>query len=719
MAKLPPVHQVKLYGGKRCSRIAVALPRNEAVAIAGDDGIVRITGVRRNENATREIYAHNGRIGGVVELERDFVASCGIDGMLRVWKLNDIRRPRDEHNLRSLDGLTTMCALRPSRIMVGTGSGQLILYRFDIYAQRLLPLGRVTNAHERRINNIHVHRDLFVTASNDQTAALWTVSNCDRVAVFPHKERVFSVAIGEHHVAAGVLDRVFLYHNRGPDFPLVTVLTTNCGVVWRMLPIAKDKIMYTGNDCLNFSTIESKNLVAQVKTSAVHVLDANVLPDGRVVYAGNNGENCGIIELGRNLAEDLRTYLHGDDPPSSCISDPRIGRMGRQVKIPNDVKVEDRGRPFSRNECRDPRLRGREHPDNDGNRMNYNERRNEHERRGYNDHYQYRQVNGNCNRQHDGPYRRGYDDRYQNNRNSSYGGSKNEHEREGLDGSNEYRQKTEKANESNGGQQHTRTLTIMKPLAPSKTESRNEKLTCIEGPADASKKSKDATEPGEIKDEQPNEEGVKRESNEQRDPLPNGGANGVAIKNEPSSASAVEKEPSERGSAVKREDTEGSSVVSSQKPSGGDCETDPSSDMSRANQGASSPQKSQSVESNHAANSSEDSLEAELDRWRMKGVSKQVAEGLETKGLAGMMAAFMLRYRTSWKNKYEPLRNCLYEFFDENFLMVDDIVGDQAICSDELSNNVIEALKSDQRIGAKMGLVKGVQRFLEAVKKRS
>lgn len=112
----------------------------------------------------------------------------------------------------------------------------------------------------------------------------------------------------------------------------------------------------------------------------------------------------------------------------------------------------------------------------------------------------------------------------------------------------------------------------------------------------------------------------------------------------------------------------------------------------------------------------EDAAVRVMRDWSAKGVSASVVRVLEAPELASMMASFMLRYRETWKSKFDGLRSCLHTFFDDNFLTGEDIVGKERVKTEDLYEGIIGALEKDSSIGAKMGLKNGVLRLLETLR---
>ncbi len=686
MHKVPPLRNIPLRASRHCTRFAVALPLNEAVATGEDNGTLRITSVRRGEDAHLDIPAHDGRMGGIAEVTNGYICTCGLDGMLQLWKLRDTRRPRDRHKLKSVRGLTSICAIRPGRIIVGTGIGHLILFQFNCDTERMEPLGRVQMAHDSRINHIHSYRDYFITASNDNTAALWNSADCERIKVFTHSDRSFSVCIGQHHVVIGSLRALHLYENKAPNFPFLMSIPVDFDVVWRALPYSKDMIMFTGDETFNFFSLKSKALIARVGTNTAHVLDVGVLRDGRVVYAGNSGQHCGILELHKAFAQGLREYVYGNDSPSPNVTGSAVTGIGRPMANPSRGVGDKRANDYAHIQSRDPRLRYRQHNSHGEGPGNASQ-----SRAGY----EQRQSSGGERKSAD--YHRGTPEKLPRRRPSDE--ENNIYHRNKYEGGNrpkEQRQQTELDHNQNHGRNSRNGpgQQIPPPVVPASNLS---KATTSEAKPIPTIDLTESTcnpvvkKPRISTNLNKTSEPAAKKSDDVLRPTQLATDMNTVTKSE-----VKQETPSVTSKSVELTSSEDSSPVVVPL----ECKENIST-LAQPDQ--------------PARISTADLSETALKHWEEQGVSREVATNLEPRELAAMMAAFMLRYRLSWKEKFEPLKECLADFFDDNFITADDIVGALPISVAELTSNIIEALKKDKRIGAKMGLLNGVERFLKAI----
>lgn len=111
-----------------------------------------------------------------------------------------------------------------------------------------------------------------------------------------------------------------------------------------------------------------------------------------------------------------------------------------------------------------------------------------------------------------------------------------------------------------------------------------------------------------------------------------------------------------------------------------------------------------------------DGAVAKMAKWGKVGVKRVTVSAMNPPELAEAMAAYMLRYRTQWVNRFSPLKDCLHQFFDEDCLIGEDLVNTKPEDAEQMERKIVAALEDDEKVGAKYGLVRGVARFLRELR---
>jgi WD domain, G-beta repeat len=306
-----PTGVVELAGHGENERVncIVALPGGDRVATASSDGKVRVftvaTGALRHE-----LDAHNGGIWGraLAALGDDIIVSGGgaaVDGKVVTWNAATGERVGEA---AAGSGVFALAALDGGRFVAGTTAGDVVFYTHH-GGRGVEEVARVAGAHNGWVVDFSVCGGRLTTASNDKTAAVWSVYSRERLArLSGHTNVVVSVDMNDRLVVTASWDQTVRVYNAEGGYSVIALLDwLHSSLVNFVALFGDDHILSTSKDyTLCVTQLSSSAVVARTELSDV-VMYAAALLDGRLAVCGRRG--CAALIDAPDTAADVLTAL--------------------------------------------------------------------------------------------------------------------------------------------------------------------------------------------------------------------------------------------------------------------------------------------------------------------------------------------------------------------------------------------------------------------------
>lgn len=251
-----PLHSRVLGGKSGRVRHAAAETGHIATACASDKGLnfFALSGGASPLRTSRQSNKFPEYSRALSGLGRGFFASSAEGGLVSTWRASTGKRLETVQILSNDDEGMAIAALGVKGFVVGT---------------------------------LAVHGDRVVTASGDRTAAVWSATTHERIAVLrDYKRAVFCADITDRFLATGSADgKIRMYENFG-SFPLIRVLEgLHSSSVCHVSLLNGTTLMSASGPSLYFTSLPNGRPLARVDFG-FPVLSAAVLPDGRLACVG-------------------------------------------------------------------------------------------------------------------------------------------------------------------------------------------------------------------------------------------------------------------------------------------------------------------------------------------------------------------------------------------------------------------------------------------------
>lgn len=301
------IKPLKGHSDKKDVFRVVALPESGLVATASGDGL-RIFALDGDGQPLRfRDNSFGNYADGLAALGGDVLACGGADGMLTTWCastgecLSSIKKTTDGDNVHAI------AALGPSRFAVGTTSGIMFFFSHSDGRQlRDIYMGK--KMHTASIFDIRVCDEVIVTASADNTTAIWCRRTYQPLAVHRHASRVWSAAVCELFIAVGSTDggiRVFLNMD---GCPLAKVLKgVHTGAIYQLIFVTNNLLLSVSSEKDVAFTCLSDGKVVAVVDVGLRISSAAIMPNGKIACAGPNGTAL-LLSPPVAVADDVRKY---------------------------------------------------------------------------------------------------------------------------------------------------------------------------------------------------------------------------------------------------------------------------------------------------------------------------------------------------------------------------------------------------------------------------
>lgn len=112
---------------------------------------------------------------------------------------------------------------------------------------------------------------------------------------------------------------------------------------------------------------------------------------------------------------------------------------------------------------------------------------------------------------------------------------------------------------------------------------------------------------------------------------------------------------------------------------------------------------------------SEDEILSIMRQWAKRGASSDVVSGLDANELSDMMSSYILGYSSRYVAKFQPLKQCLRTFFEDNCIRGEVLTGEYRLDENEVHDGIMDAFAADSEIGRRLGHKVLVRKFLSQV----
>jgi hypothetical protein len=280
---LPP-GAVGLRGHQRAVNRIVPLPDGRRIATASDDKKVRVFDAASGE-LLHTLAGHEQAVIGLAALGGDIIASGDRDGGLRVW---DARVGSGGPELSGHVWVNAIAALDAGRFAVGAGKD--LVFFTHANGVDVAEVGRITDAHAKRVKDISACGGRVVTASWDEKATVWDALALARLAdLRDHTGCVSGVAMNERFIVTCSWDGTVLVHD-AETFECIRVLDDlHTGWGHSVALVGGDHVLSTFDDM----TLCVTSVTAGAPVSRLELpfaaLSAAATQDGRLAVAGLPG----------------------------------------------------------------------------------------------------------------------------------------------------------------------------------------------------------------------------------------------------------------------------------------------------------------------------------------------------------------------------------------------------------------------------------------------
>jgi hypothetical protein len=187
-------------------------------------------------------------------------------------------------------GVVALAALDGGRFVAGTKGGDVVLYKHH-GGRGVEEAARIAGAHSHCVRDFAVCGGRLATASDDETAAVWSVDSHERLArLRGHTDCVRSVDMNDKFVATASDDKTVLVYSAEGDYSCTAVL--DWLHTWRansVTIVGADHILSASDDhTVCVTQLSSSTVVARTELS-YFFYHATVLPDGRLAVYGDYG----------------------------------------------------------------------------------------------------------------------------------------------------------------------------------------------------------------------------------------------------------------------------------------------------------------------------------------------------------------------------------------------------------------------------------------------
>lgn len=218
------------------------------------------------------------------------IAAAADGGRVRTWRAaSGIELGTLTLRVRNAE-VTAIAEVGDGRFVVGTSQGALSFVSHR-GGRGLVEEAAGVGKHKHWVNDIAARGGTIVTASCDETAAVWSTATRERLAVFrDYKGGVLCAAISERLIATGSKDKAIRLHENASGYALVRVIAGfHRDWVWRVVLLDEDTILSASIDqTLSFGRISTGEPLARVNLGFA-VLSAAVTHDGRIACVGDDG----------------------------------------------------------------------------------------------------------------------------------------------------------------------------------------------------------------------------------------------------------------------------------------------------------------------------------------------------------------------------------------------------------------------------------------------
>lgn len=318
-----PSSIIRLTGMTRKVRRVIFLPRQKLILAASWDGNVQAYDIDTKGNPCATFRQHSAPVHDMVQLDGDIVASVGEDGSLFSWRASSSESIPVVGEWKHGCALCSIAKLDYSKILVGDIVGTISVLR-HVTGTEFNEQYRLSRTHADLIWHISVHRNIFVSCSQDRTAIIWDTETFDVLDTQRYAKPLNCAAINDSCIVTACNDGyVYVYRNEN-DFPLIFKVRVDFGKV-KYVTIINDNLVaaagYFGN--ITFISLSSQGVL--LRYSMERWVNAFVLlSEGCIAVGGgyvlDDDEYCAIVSLPnsqsvRRPIEEHAAALHKSSTP--------------------------------------------------------------------------------------------------------------------------------------------------------------------------------------------------------------------------------------------------------------------------------------------------------------------------------------------------------------------------------------------------------------------
>ncbi len=321
-APVPAIKAAPLTGHTNSVSRVIAFDSGSLIATACYDGKVRVYDSSGGTSILRhELVGQSGLVLGLAPLCGSVIVSGGWDDKIITWDARSGER-LDTYKLEDAS-INTIASIDSSTFVAGTGGGDIIFFS-HVKGKKIKEVSRISSAHDAWINHIVIRGDYMVTASFDKTAALWSCSSKEKLAVLKHPSNVWCASISSRFVATGAQGEVRVYEIQKECELKLVLKGVHAEEFVHAVALAGDEWLLSagGDGTVTFTSLSSEKPAVRVSTSVPYVLDITLLPNGRVAVCGNetNDSYSSVFSSPGKLKEPLSQYTDTLFPKKESIT---------------------------------------------------------------------------------------------------------------------------------------------------------------------------------------------------------------------------------------------------------------------------------------------------------------------------------------------------------------------------------------------------------------
>lgn len=252
----------KLLGPTDQVTSVIFIRETNCVVVAGKDETIRIFRIDDSSTYPLSVFnfkEHRYAASKLAHLGRDLVASVGGQRFILTWKAKSgslvgwiDRRGDFFHSVARIDSET---------FVTGTFAGSILFLKHE-NGKNLHIQHRIFSAHSRQITSIVADDAIMVSASKDESVAVWNIKSYELIKRLPHDDHVNCVAMNSNFIVTGCQDGKMFVFDRNSQVSTRVIMRGSFEPIRDISFIGNDVVLAASEDgYLNFISISNVSYI--------------------------------------------------------------------------------------------------------------------------------------------------------------------------------------------------------------------------------------------------------------------------------------------------------------------------------------------------------------------------------------------------------------------------------------------------------------------------